>query len=177
MQIAQQTITLVSLITLLVRFSPFLALIVFVAAIPSFLSDTQFAEMSYRMIYRRAPEMRLLSYLEMLLTGNDTFKEIKLFGLGEPLLQRFKTLFIRFFKEDMTVARKRTLAGLGWGVLSSLVYYGSYMWVIYRTIIQAVTLGGMTMFLPFSGSRKTQSVPCWITSTASTRTICIWITC
>ncbi len=91
--------------------------------------------------------MRLLSYLEMLLTGNDTFKEIKLFGLGEPLLQRFKTLFIRFFKEDMTVARKRTLAGLGWGVLSSLVYYGSYMWVIYRTIIQAVTLGDMTMFL------------------------------
>jgi len=147
MQIAQQTITLVSLITLLVRFSPFLALIVFVAAIPSFLSDTQFAEMSYRMIYRRAPEMRLLSYLEMLLTGNDTFKEIKLFGLGEPLLQRFKTLFIRFFKEDMTVARKRTLAGLGWGVLSSLVYYGSYVWVIYRTIIQAVTLGDMTMFL------------------------------
>jgi len=147
MQIAQQTITLVSLIALLVRFSPFLALIVFAAAIPSFLSDTQYAEMSYRMIYKRAPEMRLLSYLEMLLTGNESFKEIKLFGLGEPLLERFKMLFVRFFKEDMTIARKRTLAGLGWGVLSSLVYYGSYVWVIYRTIIQAVTLGDMTMFL------------------------------
>ncbi len=147
MQIMQQTITLVSLIALLVRFSPFLALIVFVAAIPSFLSQTQFAEMSYRMIYKRAPEMRLLSYLEMLLTGNESFKEIKLFGLGEPLLERFKMLFVRFFKEDMTIARKRTLAGLGWGVLYSLVYYGSYVWVIYRTIIQAVTLGDMTMFL------------------------------
>ncbi|HNW96046.1 MAG TPA: ABC transporter ATP-binding protein [Anaerolineaceae bacterium] len=147
MQIAQQTITLVSLIALLVRFSPFLALIVFAAAIPSFLSDTQYAEMSYRMIYKRAPEMRLLSYLEMLLTGSETFKEIKLFGLGQPLLERFKALFIRFFNEDMTVARKRTLAGLAWGVLSSLVYYGSYVWVIYRTIIQAVTLGDMTMFL------------------------------
>jgi len=147
MQIAQQTITLVSLVALLVRFSPLLALIVFVAAIPSFLAETQFAEISYRMIYRRAPEMRLLSYLEMLLTGNETFKEIKLFGLGEPLLKRFRTLFIRFFNEDMTVARKRALAGLGWGVLSSLVYYGSYVWVIYRTIIKAVTLGDMTMFL------------------------------
>lgn len=147
MQIAQQIITLISIIALLVRFSPFLALIVFIAAIPSFLSETQFAEMSYRMIYRRAPEMRLLGYLEMLLTGNETFKEIKLFGLGEPLLKRFRELFIRFFNEDMAVARKRTLAGLGWGILSSLVYYGSYVWVIYRTIIQAVTLGDMTMFL------------------------------
>ena len=147
MQIAQQSITLVSLIALLVRFSPFLALVVFAAAVPSFLSDTQYAEMSYRMVYRRAPEMRLLSYLEMLLTGSETYKEIKLFGLGEPLLQRFKTLFAGFYKEDMNVARKRTLAGLGWGVLSSLAYYGSYVWVIYRTIIQAVTIGDMTMFL------------------------------
>lgn len=44
LQMAQQTITLVSLIALLLRFSPWLAVIVFVAAGPSFLSQSQYAD-------------------------------------------------------------------------------------------------------------------------------------
>ncbi len=44
LQMAQQTITPVSLIALLLRFSPWLAVIVFVAAGPSFLSQSQSAE-------------------------------------------------------------------------------------------------------------------------------------
>ena len=147
LQIIQQVITLASVLVLLVRFSPLLAIVVFVAAIPSFLSQSQYAEMAFRAVTRRAKEARLLNYLEQLLTGNDTFKEVKMFGLGKPLLERYRQLFIIFFNEDIAIARKKSLAGLGWGLLSSLAYYGSYVWVILRTIAGAATLGDMTMFL------------------------------
>ncbi|MEA4958318.1 MAG: ABC transporter ATP-binding protein [Anaerolineaceae bacterium] len=147
LQIIQQVITLASVLVLLVRFSPLLAIVVFVAAIPSFLSQSQYAEMAFRAVTRRAKEARLLNYLEQLLTGNDTFKEVKMFGLGKPLLERYRQLFINFFNEDIAIARKKSLAGLGWGLLSSLAYYGSYVWVILRTIAGAATLGEMTMFL------------------------------
>jgi len=147
LQIIQQVITLASVLVLLVRFSPLLAIVVFVAAIPSFLSQSQYAEMAFRAVTRRAKEARLLNYLEQLLTGNDTFKEVKMFGLGKPLLERYRQLFINFFNEDIAIARKKSLAGLGWGLLSSLAYYGSYVWVILRTIAGAATLGDMTMFL------------------------------
>jgi ATP-binding cassette subfamily B protein len=70
LQMVQQVITLISFIVLLLRFSVWLAIIVFLAAIPSFLSQSQFAERAFRAISRRAPESRLLNYLEMLLTGN-----------------------------------------------------------------------------------------------------------
>ena len=147
LQIIQQVITLASVLVLLVRFSPLLAIVVFMAAIPSFLSQSQYAEMAFRAVTRRAKEARLLNYLEQLLTGNDTFKEVKMFGLGKPLLERYRQLFINFFNEDIAIARKKSLAGLGWGLLSSLAYYGSYVWVILRTIAGAATLGDMTMFL------------------------------
>jgi len=130
-----------------VRFSPWLAVIVFVAAIPSFLSQSQHAERAFRAVSRRAPEARLLNYLEVLLTGNDTVKEVKLFGLGEPLLKRYQELFTRFYLEDRAIAERRTLAGLGWGLLSSLAYYGSYAWIVLRTVAGLITLGDMTMFL------------------------------
>ena len=146
-QVAQQLITLISLVALLVGFSPWLAVVVILAAIPNFLSNSRFAGMSFRALSRRAPESRLLSYIEMLLTSNETVKEIKLFGLGESLKKRYEKLFTQFQEEDTAIARRNTLASLGWGMLSNLAYYGSYIWVIVRTITQAITLGDMTMFL------------------------------
>ena len=147
LQMTQQVITLISLIALLLRFSPWLAVIVFISAVPSFLSQSQYAERAFRVVTRRAPEARLLNYLEQLLTGNDTTKEIKLFGLGEPLLKRYQKLFTQFYLEDRAIAERRTIAGLGWGLLSNLVYYGSYAWIVLRTVTSLISLGDMTMFL------------------------------
>lgn len=147
LQMVQQTITLISLIVLLVRFSPWLAVIVFVSAIPSFLSQSQHAERAFRAVSRRAPESRLLNYLETLLTGSESVKEIKLFGLGKPLLKRYQELFTRFYLEDRAIAERRTMAGLGWGLLANLAYYGSYAWIVLRTVAGRITLGDMTMFL------------------------------
>ena len=155
LQMVQQVITLVSLVVLLLRFSPWLALIVFLSAVPSFLSQSQYAERAFRAVTRRAPESRLLNYLEQLLTGSDTVKEVKLFGLGEPLLQRYQELFTRFYLEDRAIAERRTVAGLGWGMLTNLAYYGSYAWIVLRTIAGQITLGDMTMFL--SIFRQSQS--------------------
>jgi ATP-binding cassette subfamily B protein len=147
LQMAQQVITLVSLVALLVRFSPWLAVIVFVSAIPAFLSQSQYAERAFRAVSRRAPEARLLNYLEMLLTGNDTVKEIKLFGLGQPLLKRYQALFTQFYLQDRAIAERRTIAGLAWGMLANLAYYGSYAWIVVRAVAGLITLGDMTMFL------------------------------
>ncbi len=146
-QVAQQFITLVSLVALLVGFSPWLAVVVILAAVPNFLSNSRFAEMSFRALSRRAPESRLLSYIETLLTSNETVKEIKLFGLGPALKERYGDLFTQFLEEDASIARRNTFASLAWGMLSNLAYYGSYIWVIVRTITQVITLGDMTMFL------------------------------
>ncbi len=147
LQILQQTITLVSLVALLVGFSPWLAVVVILAAIPNFISRSRFSEMTFRALTRRAPESRLLNYIETLLTSNETVTVIKLFGLGEPLLARYRQLFTAFFEEDREISRKNTIASFGWGLLSNLAYYGSYVWVILRALAKAITLGDMTMFL------------------------------
>ena len=146
-QVAQQFITLISLVALLIGFSPWLAVLVILAAVPNFLSNSRFAEMSFRAVSHRAPETRLLNYIETLLTSNETVKEIKLFGLGEALKERFEKLFTEFMEEDNSIARRNTFASLGWGMLTNLAYYGSYIWVIIRTITKVIMLGDMTMFL------------------------------
>ncbi|MGH2544130.1 MAG: ATP-binding cassette domain-containing protein, partial [Ardenticatenaceae bacterium] len=143
----QSTITLFTFALLLIRFSPWLTVILFGATIPSFIAQNQYAQLSFRMLSWRAPERRKMSYFEHLLTVDSYVKEIKLFGVGEPILSRYRSLFLKFFGEDVALARRRSLASIGWGLLASLSYYFSYAWIILRTVGGLITLGDMTLYL------------------------------
>jgi ATP-binding cassette, subfamily B, bacterial len=130
-----------------VRFSPWLALILFAATLPAFIAQSRYAELNFRVLTWRAPEFRQLSYLEYLLTDYEAVKEVKLFGLGEPLLGRYAGLFWKFLREDQAIAQKRSLASLGWGMLATLSYYGSYAWIVWKAVSGVITLGDMTLYL------------------------------
>jgi ATP-binding cassette subfamily B protein len=88
-----------------------------------------------------------MMYLERLLTNSESAKEVKLFGLGEPLLRRYHDLFWKFYAEDTALAKRRSAISVGFGVLTSLSYYVAYAWIVFRTIIGAITLGSMTLYL------------------------------
>ncbi len=79
--------------------------------------------------------------------GQDSAKEVKLFNLGDALLARYHTLYWKFYAEDRVLALRRTGASLGWGLVSTLSYYGSYSWVLWRAVSGTITLGDMTMYL------------------------------
>jgi ATP-binding cassette subfamily B protein len=143
----QNIITLVSFAGLLIRFSPWLAAILFLATLPAFLAQTQYAELSFRVISWRAPEARRLHYLEHLLTDYEAVKEVKLFNLGEPLLGRYADLFWKFLREDQSIAQRRSLASFTWGLLATLSYYGAYAWIVWRAVGNTITLGDMTLYI------------------------------
>jgi ATP-binding cassette subfamily B protein len=154
--LAQNVLTLVSFGALLLRFSPWLALIVFIATIPAFIAQSQYAELHFRVLSWRAPESRQLTYLEHLLTDYDAVKEIKLFRLGEPLLGRYADLFWKFLKQDQQIAQGRSFASVGWGLLATLSYYGAYAWIVWRAVGGEITLGDMTLYLGiFRSSQNT----------------------
>lgn len=154
--VIQNTLTLLSFVVLLVRFNPWLAVILFAATIPAFIVQSRYAELSFRVLSWRAPESRQLQYLEHLLTDYDAVKEVKLFGLGEPLLGRYADLFWKALREDQTLAQKRSLASLGWGLAATATYYGAYAWIVWRAMENTITLGDMTMYLGLA--RTSQSL-------------------
>ena len=154
--LVQNVVTLLSYGALLLRFSPWLALILFAATIPAFIAQSRFAELNFRVLSWRAPEARKLYYLEHLLTDYDAVKEIKLFGLGEPLLGRYADLFWKFLREDQAIAQKRSLASFGWGLLATFTYYFSYAWIVWNAVGGTITLGDMTLYLGiFRASQNT----------------------
>jgi ATP-binding cassette, subfamily B, bacterial len=145
--IIQNIITLASFATILLFFKPLIALLLFGATIPAFIAQTRYSKLYFRLLTWRAPEFRRMLYLELLLTVDDTAKEIKLFGLGEPLMQRHNDLFWSVFHEDARLARRRSLISVVWNVLSTSAYYGAYAWIVWITVQGTISLGDMILYL------------------------------
>jgi ATP-binding cassette subfamily B protein len=140
-------ITLTSFLALLLSFSPWVALLLFGATLPVFVTQNRFSKLDFRLQSWKAPESRRMGYYEHLLTIDSSAKEIKLFGLGEPLLARYGELFWKVFNEDRRLALRRSWASLAWGLLGTLGYYVCYGWVVFRTLAGVIGLGSMTMYL------------------------------
>lgn len=145
--VAQNLLTLLSFAVVLLAFNPLITLVLFGATIPAFVAQGKYSNLYFRLLTWRAPEFRRMQYLEHVLTVDNSVKEVKLFGLGEPLLKRYGDTFWTFFREDADLARRRSLISLGWGLLANLSYYGAYAWIVFVTVAGTITLGGMTLYL------------------------------
>ena len=145
--IVQNSITLISFGLLMLRFSPWLVVVLLATSIPSFIAETRYSERGFRLLTRRAPETRQVNYLSRLLTEDTAVKEIKLFNLGGTLLNRYTTLFDKFFEEDKSLALRRASAGFGLGLIATLGFYGSYAWIVWYTVQGKISLGDMTLYL------------------------------
>jgi len=146
-QVVQNFVTLASSILILLTFSLPIALSLFVITIPSLITQIHFSNRYFDLINSRASEIRRKQYLEYLLTLDSTVKEIKLFGLGKPLLKRYDDLFWKLYNQDLKLVRRRNSVGLLWELLTSVNFYIAYAWIVWQTLAGSISLGDMTFYL------------------------------
>lgn len=145
--LVQNALSLVTYGILLVNFSVWAVVILVLAAMPVFIAETKFAGEGFRLFSWRAPETRQQNYLENLLAREDFVTEVKLYQLGEMLLERYRNLFEQLYGEDRDLTLRRGL----WGYLLSLVstgaFYVAYAWIVLETVLGKISLGDMTLYL------------------------------
>ncbi|PZN30186.1 MAG: ABC transporter permease, partial [Proteobacteria bacterium] len=145
--LAQNGVSLVSYGTLLAQFSPWAVLVLVAAGLPAFFAEAKFSGAAFRLFLWRSPETRMQMYLETVLAREDHVKEVKLFGLGPLLLERYRAIFRKLYKEDRDLAVKRDTWGFLLGLIATATLYGAYVWVALSTIAARITLGQMTMYV------------------------------
>ena len=143
----QNAVSLVSFGGLLVRFSPWAVVLLVLAGLPAFLAEAKFSGEAFRLFRWRAPESRMQIYLESVLAREDTAKEVKLFQLGPRLLDRYREIFTRLYREDRDLTLRRDAWGFGLGLVGTCTLYGGYAWIAAETALGAMTVGQMTMYL------------------------------
>ena len=143
----QNAISLAGFTVLLIQFSPWIIILLIVAALPGFIAETFFSNKAFGLFRWRSPEAREQNYLETLIAREDNVKEMKLFGLSRLFTNRYTTIFKKLYGEDRNLIIRRDSWGLVMDVFASIVFYGAFAWVIVSTVVGHTTIGEMTMYL------------------------------
>src|SRR5580700_6449416 len=144
-RLLQQSVTAIAFSAVLIRYSPFLLLLLIFGILPAFLGESHFAFLTYAKNFRQTPARRQMDYLRQVGGSKEASKELKLFNLSDYLTNRFTGLSLGIFEENVALNRRRLFWGGLLAILGQLGYYGAYGLSIYRTIRGQYSIGDLTL--------------------------------
>ncbi len=144
-RLIQQTVTAIAFSAVLIRYSPFLLLLLVAGILPAFLGESHFAFLTYAKNFRQTPSRRQMDYLRQVGGSKEAAKELKLFNLSEYLTGRFTELSQKIYEENVALNKRRLFWGGLLAIVGQLGYYGAYAYSIYRTIQGRYSIGDLTL--------------------------------
>jgi len=142
----QTILTLVTMIAFLFGVSWILALIVLVSPVPAFIADTRYGWRGYNIARWSSRLLRRMNYLVNLVTVDSFAKEVKLFGLGQYFIERYRLIASAFYDTQRGQLVKRYLTGFGLGNISTVVTSVTYLYIALQAIAGRLTLGALTAY-------------------------------
>jgi ATP-binding cassette subfamily B protein len=144
-RLIQQSVTAIAFSAVLIRYSPFLLLLLVAGILPAFLGESHFAFLTYAKNFRQTPRRRQMDYLRQVGGSKEAAKELRLFNLSDYLTRRFTGLSQSIFEENVALNRRRLFWGGLLAIIGQLGYYGAYGYSIYRTIQGRYSIGDLTL--------------------------------
>jgi ATP-binding cassette subfamily B protein len=151
-----QSITLISLSLGVIFYSPWLFVLLVVCIVPAFMGESHFAFLGYSLAHEITPVRRELDYLRLIGTSKENAKEVKLFGLGGHLHDRYALLTGKIIGKNISLTRHRLLWGSIFAVFGSIGYYGSYVFLVWQALQGRITVGTLIFLTGSIAGASTQ---------------------
>lgn len=143
----QNAVTLLGYSAFLTAFSAWVLPVLFVATIPATLAEMHYSKLTFRVRNWRSPDTRRLLYLEHVLANDEHVKEVKLFGIGPLLLERYRSLAQTFYREDKRLALRRAAFTQVLSVLGVGAFYATYASMALAAARGHISVGALTLYV------------------------------
>jgi len=140
----QDLVTMAFLTAGLMAFNPWLIVLLLIAVIPAFLGESYFNDKTYALTRQQTTERRELDYIRYLGASDETAREVKLFALSDFLIDRFRTLSEKFYRDNRHLTIRRSTWGAIFAFIGSAGYYVAYMVIIWRAVHGVLSIGDLT---------------------------------
>jgi len=152
MSLLRSAITLGGFLGILMSFSPLLAGLVTLAALPQLYIQLKMGHKRFDLAVANSPKQRLSTYYESLLSTVHFAKELRLFNLGEYFLEAYRRLTLDLHQTQRTQEKIELRWQTGFDLLSNLVSGGTFVVVILQAFAGRISLGTMTFYTSAVGS-------------------------
>jgi len=116
-------ISIVSFIVVLWTMNPWAPLAVIAVSVPSAIINFRFRRKNFDYIRHRSRDRREMTYYSDMLVNKDMVKELKLFGLSELFIGKYKEVFKRYFAGLKKLITKEGFWNIGASLLSTGVNF------------------------------------------------------
>jgi len=159
-------ISAVSFVVVIASLSPFAPFVIILAAIPGAFVNYLYRNRNFRYIRGHSKERREMNYYSNLLVNKDRAKEIKILGLADTFIGKYKKAFSRYYKGLRSLIIKEGVTQVLVSVLNSLVSCGLFIYVAYDVVFEGGLVGDYSLYSGALTSISTY-VTTLLTSTAT----------
>ncbi len=113
------------------------------AVLPSFFSETHFNDRFYALAWGETSARRELDYIRFLGASDESVKEVKIFNLSRYLVDRFRSLSDKFYKDKKALSVRYNIWAVVFSLIGSAGYYAAYVIIILQTVRGQLTIGDL----------------------------------
>jgi ATP-binding cassette subfamily B protein len=138
---------LVTLVGTLVRLHPLAAAVVVLTALPRYFAQLRFGA-GYWQVYRgQAPHVRRLDYFFQLLTTDGAAKEIRVFGLGDWLIGRYRQTYGEVLREIEAFRRRQALPMVGLPAIGVVGAGSMLLYTVWEAAQGRIGIGDFVLYM------------------------------
>ena len=150
--ILSAVISAISFIVILATLHPLAPVVMIVMAIPSTIVNYRFRHKNFRYIRHHSKERRQMNYFSSLVSDKDKVKEIRIMGLADTLIGKYKEAFVKYFAGLKRLIIKEHLAHTISNIVSLVAHCMIFMYVAYTVIYRDGLIGDYTLYTGALGS-------------------------
>lgn len=136
----------VSFIAVLATLSPFAPLVVIIVALPGAAVNYYYRHRNFRYIRHHSKERRQMNYYSELMVNKDRAKEVKLLGLSETFIGKYRAAFAKYFKGLRRLIMKEGFTQVCVSLLSGLANGAILIYVAYSVIYGDGMIGDYSLY-------------------------------
>ena len=144
--IVSDVITLISFIIILASELWWAALVMIAVSVPSAIISFHYRRKNFQYMRRRSKDRRQMNYYSDLMVNKDMAKEIRMFGLADTFIQRYRETFGRYYAGIRALILKENAWHVAITVVSSLVNCAFFAWFAYLVVVGEHGIGDYSMY-------------------------------
>lgn len=139
-------ISAASFIAVLATLSVYAPLIIICAAIPGAAINYVYRRRNFQYMRRHSKERRQMNYYSQVMINKDMAKEVKLLGLGDTFIGKYKSVFHKYFNGLKRLIMKEGVTQLLVGLVSTLANCVLFLFVAYNVVYHKGEIGDYSLY-------------------------------
>ena len=139
-------ISSVSFVAVLATLSPYAPIVIICAAIPGAIVNYFYRRKNFHYMRRHSKERRQMTYYSELMINKDMAKEVKLLGLGDTFIAKYKKVFSKYYKGLKRLILKEGVTQVAVGLISTFANCALFLFVAYNVVYGQGKIGDYSLY-------------------------------